>query len=229
MSVLFTYLHCYIYQYHRKAIKSGWWPYWRKYCFNIASFYKQDLILKVSSLLAVIFLFSVTNPAAAGLLTWDLEDPDTGLEVTFVYDDNTLNGIASNKDLRSITGDFGDGIFEYFFSSAGDTTGQLVYDVADLSLIKFKSSSLIASINNSASGNLLYTHAYNDLSLFNLAGVDILADWNGASNDFSALTNLNSPNLPNDSKYHPVMEPSTFAIFTLGIMGLVSRRFKKQS
>jgi hypothetical protein len=57
-----------------------------------------------------------------------------------------------------------------------------------------------------------------------LNGVQVISDWNGAAVSMDESTNLGVPSTITD-----VPEPSTLAIFALGLIGLASHRFKKQS
>ncbi len=179
--------------------------------------------MKALNLFVAVFLFSVSTSALATLLTWDLTEPDTALQATFVYDDNTLDGISNNADLLSITGDFGDGLFTYLFNST-DTNGGVLYDTSDLSLTRWTSGTYISSVNASTSGTLSYSHTWYDESTFTLSGqAAIIADWNGASIEVGSSTQLSV------SQGQAIPEPSTLAIFALGMIGLASRRFKKSS
>jgi len=179
-------------------------------------------MLKMLKMAFAGLLLTVSGLANAALISWDLSDPDSGFEATFVYDDDTLNGAANNSDLFSITGDFGDGIFTYLFNSTSSSS-PLIYDVTDLSLIRWVGrGAAISSTNASASGTLSYIHSWYDKSNFILGSYSIVADWNGAAIGDGNLTDLNVQS-------QTVPEPSTLAIFALGMIGLASRRFKKQS
>jgi hypothetical protein len=161
--------------------------------------------------------------AKAGLISWDLTDPDSGFAATFVYDDDSIDGMTNNSDLVSITGDFGDGIFTYLFSDTG-TGSPVLYDIFDNTLIRWTEGGVVFSTNASAGGQLSYEHYFFDQSDFILNGVQVISDWNGAAVSMDESTNLGVPSTITD-----VPEPSTLAIFALGLIGLASHRFKKQS
>ena len=163
----------------------------------------------------------ICGVANAGLITWDLTDPDTSLSATFVFDDDTIDGLSDSTDLVSIKGDFGDGLFTYFFGETVASNG-VIYEVTDTRLTRWKSGGSITSYNDSTSGALTYANIWHDASRFTLGGVSSEADWNGGSIENSSATQLNIVS-------SIVPEPSTIAIFALGMIGLASRRFKKQS
>jgi hypothetical protein len=134
-----------------------------------------------------------------------------GSSAIFKYEE-IFDGQANSSNLLSITGDFGSGLVEYFFS----TTTQTNHFNYDLITGDF--------ISNVGQGNVQT----------NLAGVNNIRYFN-IDTQSVIITNLHTTEL---FRYvmsgainiaTAVPEPTTLAIFALGIMGLASRRFNKRS
>jgi hypothetical protein len=176
-------------------------------------------------------ILAVSNLANATLLTWDLSDPAKSGFVTFVYNDDTLDGITDNSDLVSITADFGAGTFTYLFNSpslpAG--SGRLLYDDVDLSLIRYLDEwDAIESVNSFNGYTLVYQHYNQVYAEFILTKpfteIVNLRIWSHIVDANSGLLDLN---VENTTIAAPA--PPMFAILVLGFLGLASRRFKNHA
>ena len=177
-------------------------------------------------LLNTLLLMSFVSNAT--ILTWDLTDPDSMVKATFVYDDASLDGVADNGDLISITTDIITGImFTYEFGGNAGTENKLLYDIDTLNLTRYENGAVVTSTNIGDYGALTFQHINYDMASFTFRDADVYltADWNGVVVTMDEDTCLGGSHC----NVSAVSEPSTFAIFALGLMCLATRRFKKQS
>ena len=176
-------------------------------------------------LTTVIFITtSYINTANAGLMTWNFDNVTDGhghsIVGQFSYD--TSAGTFSNIDLTMM-----DGISALYTqgSNSGDTgwlaNGGLRVDFYDvkfwhsiyLQVTEDIATTVVTKISVTDGGYYYWdTVTSSSIQAFGFTGFLVLD------------TAVNGP-----SASSQVPEPSTLAIFALGVMGLASRRFKKQS
>jgi hypothetical protein len=161
----------------------------------------------------LILLGSIPLSASATLLTYEFTGDNPSGSAILTYEELVLDGDADHRNLKSITGDFADAMITYIFDSLDALSG-FNYDVADLSFQQFYCCGGGATSTNSPIPGALLTMGTGSPTSFNITVTD-------RSYNFTAV--FGQPNI------NSVPEPSTLAVFALGMIGLASRRFKKQS
>jgi len=172
--------------------------------------------LNASLVCLTVFLSSIAN---AGLIILHDESISGDLSDDFASAQNYgLLGPGSYDIIGSVDGDNGDE-FDYIrFSTSSDWTVDLISIVLNgtQSLLTFQRDGVGSYINHTFSST-----ASNDILGTNASGVYSLQFIPGSNTgvvEYTARINIASQ----------VPEPSTLAIFALGLIGLASRRLKKQ-
>ena len=200
-------------------------------------------------------VFFVFQTAHAGIITVDSYDMLNGSTGSYTYWDDSYSGSGSTTSGAALTGgagDLTDGIIASgnWFNNPEDYVGWNNYN--PLITFNFGSNVMIDSItvyvDDSNGYGGVYTPSSVDIgisggSLFNHQTIDPITS-TSLSYTFSNLGltgnsidirfNRSGPwvfvsEVTFDGQEVQVPEPSTLAIFALGMIGLASRRFKKQS
>lgn len=160
----------------------------------------------LAGLLIMFCIIPATSSAV--VLSYELSGTNPGGTATFTYNDPTVDGDTDHRDLVSVTGDFGDGLFTYLFNETLASSG-LTYNPVDLSFTTYYCcGGSTTSTNSSALGTL---------SVGTNGPTWMGAYFNNVRYDFNAV-----PGQPNTA----VPEPSAIALMGLGLLGFVATRRK---
>ncbi len=188
-------------------------------------------------------VLTVSDIASAGLITLDFDDFESN-SAGYTYYASPFNTEGFQLTGNFIGNDYaiaGSGHIDYINSASLITFGDETHTLQQINASSFDLLSLDFTQINALLGN------YNNLSFIgNLAGGGTVSQminfdniFNVQNIAFTGFTNLTSVQFSNGSsqalqidnivlRTTNVPEPSTLAIFALGIIGLASRRFKKK-
>jgi len=186
-----------------------------------------------------IFICSLSSLANAGLITGEL-NVDNQHWVYLSTDDNTQGIEISSGNNWTVTDTFSTNLTagtDYFLHINAQDVGGIAAFLGNFSLGNdhLFSNGLTEILTNTTNWKVSTSgwNSYVDATMVN--GTNGVSPWGTRSAIDSNATWIWSSDAQNDNNVYfslaitAVPEPSTFAIFALGMIGLASRRFKKKS